>query len=330
MIPESGATASGASPRRQIRSGRGRQTEQDGVRGEVAARGRENEPFAVARQPEHRSVEQQPVSEAFAQAPGEPGHPALEGGQPSARARRTARSLPGPFRLAHPGDEGAGQRAVLSLHRRHPGKGGGERKLARVAGEDPGDHGVHQDLGRLEPDAPPGEFKNGLVVVRTRAGKGLAEQPQAAGQREDVRCHEGEGRRGHPPQPAAAEDETIGRTLVGVNQVILQTDSGGELESVGGVVEKALRALLEGEAVLGRRADLAAGGACRLEDHGIVDPVVSLEPLGGGEPGDAAADDGDAVPHSPPAAVKSASSDATAVTPVTIAASSGRNVGVWT
>ena len=45
---------------------------------------------------------------------------------------------------------------------------------------------------------------------------------------------------------------------------------------------------------------------------------------------DEIADDRDAVFHSPPADVKSVSSDAAAVTPVTMAASSGRKVGVWT
>jgi len=197
----------------------------------------------------------------------------------------------------------------------------------------PGHHGVHQDLGRTAADAAVGEVEDRLVVVGAGAGEGLGEEPQTTREGQNVGAHEGEGRRCDPAQLPVAKDEAVGRPFVGLDQGVFETPDAGELEGIGGVVEKSLRPPFDGEAGIDLGADLAARPIRRLEDHGVIDPVVVLEPGGGGETGDAAADDGDpglqfdvSVGF---AAVKSASSVAAAVTPVTMDASSGRKVGVW-
>ncbi len=78
----------------------------------------------------------------------------------------------------------------------------------------------------------------------------------------------------------------------------------------------------------------AAGRCGGFDDQAVGDSVVVRKPGGGGEAGYAAADNRYAglqsVVSSGLSAVKSASREAAAVTPATIAASSGRNVGVWT
>ena len=81
------------------------------------------------------------------------------------------------------------------------------------------------------------------------------------------------------------------------------------------------------ETVIDLGVDLATGTAPGLDHHPVCDSVVVLEPGGGGEAGDAAADDGDLGIH---LEVASTSRLETALTPAASAASSGRNVGVWT
>ncbi len=183
---------------------------------------------------------------------------------------------------------------MLGLHGVHLREGRRERELSRVAGEDPGDHGVDQDLGGLPADPAAGEVEDGLVAIGPAAGEGFAEDPQSAAERQEIGGGEGDGRGRHRTQSASAEDEPVPRGVRRRDQRLAETDGPRELEGVGGVVEKALRSPFHGVAGFELGADLAARAVGRLEHDRVVDPVVAGQPLGGRQTGDPGADDGDA------------------------------------
>ena len=85
------------------------------------------------------------------------------------------------------------------------------------------------------------------IVWPASAQAAASAQAEASAQGQHAGKHEGRRRGFDPAELSASQNETVGGRLVGPHECVIEPQRRGQLEGVGGVVEKALRPPLESE-----------------------------------------------------------------------------------
>ncbi len=202
------------------------------------------------------------------------------------------------------------------------GGGRGDAEAVGVAGVDAADEGVDDALEHLVAEARADQLADRAValgpvtgqfagrvgrVVEVAAGDldGLGRHQAAGGELVEVGGHAEDVGLGQAPQGAPHPE--VGGGLVGADQLVEQAQLLAEVDRPRHAGEEGVRAQLDGQAGEGLRLDLAAEAVARLEQDDLGLGVLG-QLVGGGEAGDAAADDDDAA-HRPDPGIPAAARD---------------------
>src|SRR5439155_13142889 len=159
-------------------------------------------------------------------------------------------------------------------------------------------------LQGLAAQPPPHEGPQALVGIETSRQHEVEGHPELARPGEEAGAEKGAEARGREEleaigqrmQAAPEDDEDAPQAIVGAGELVLNAEPPTELERPGLLGEKRVGAALHEEAVAPLRLDGAAQPIGGLEEAQLeVEPALARQlagTMGRGEPGDAAADDG--------------------------------------
>jgi len=156
-----------------------------------------------------------------------------------------------------------------------------------------------REAARLSfPDPPGPEAEDGLVhPLRPGPGEGLQENTESAGEAQDLALQKIQRPHGEEVKAAVSVEEAAGGGLVGLLELLFQTEAANQSRGGGNIVQVPVGALLDGESLYPIGLDVAPGAVSGFQDHHLqpfsklVGPILQVE--SGSKATDAPADDND-------------------------------------